>query len=581
MKSIHNSTMLSARTVFVLTFSALFFSTLVGQNGKAQHYILPMDLPLDLSGNFMEPRSNHFHSGIDIRTGGQEGVPVKAVADGWVSRIKISPWGYGKAVYIDHGNGHTSVYGHLKELLGPVAEACLKAQYQAKDFSIDIYPDKNTINVKQGEVFALSGNTGGSGGPHLHFEIRRTGDQHALDPEQYGFAAKDRTPPQIRGIRIYPLNDSSRTAPYPGTALGIAAHGGNGKYTLGAQEPIAYGTVGLAIHTVDRYDNSNYKFGVRKIELIVDSAPVFSSHFNEVDFNTNRYCNAHMDHALYRDKNMDYHRCYRLPHNKLNIYGKEKAQGRIVLEPGSAKQVRFLVTDANGNRSELEFTLKGASLEEALQWPKDTIEGSLFRYDTQNVLHEEDVHFELPPMSLYDDAFVRYETLPQPPDAIAPLHVLHDALTPLHASGTLRIKIPELEEKFRDKALIVNVNDKGNSSGIGGEWKEGWIEAKVRSFGKYTVMLDTVPPKIDNVDLRKNMQGRDRFNLKVQDDLSGVHRFTGKLDGEWILLEYEPKLKMLTHIFDVNSEGAGDRKFELEVFDERGNRSVYSLTFSR
>src|SRR5690606_10400297 len=138
-----------------------------------------------------------------------------------------------------------------------------------------------------------------------------------------------------------------------------------------------------------------------------------------------------------------------------------------------------------------------------------------------------------------------------------------------------------LEEEWRDKALIVNVNDKGNSSGIGGEWKEGWIEAKVRSFGKYTVMLDTVPPKIDNVDLRKNMQGRDRFNLKVQDDLSGVHRFTGKLDGEWILLEYEPKLKMLTHIFDVNSEGAGDRKFELEVFDERGNRSVYSLTFSR
>src|SRR5690606_32518667 len=153
----------------------------------------------------------------------------------------------------------------------------------------------------------------------------------------------------------------------------------------------------------------------------------------------------------------------------------------------------------------------GASLEEALQWPKDTIEGSLFRYDTQNVLHEEDVHFELPPMSLYDDAFVRYERLPQPPDAIALLHVLHDPLTPLHASGTLRIKIPELEEKFRDKALIVNVNDKGSASGIGGEWKEGWIEAKVRSFGKYTVMLDTVPPKIDNVDLRKNMQGRDRF----------------------------------------------------------------------
>ncbi len=205
-----------------------------------------MDIPLELSGNFMEPRNNHFHSGLDMRTQGREGIPVKAVASGWVSRIKISPWGYGKAVYIDHGDGHTSVYGHLQQLKGGAYDACLSAQYRAKDYSIDIYPEKGAVPVVQGEVIGLSGNTGGSGGPHLHFEIRRNSDQHAVDPEMFGFLASDRTPPEIVGLRIHPLTDSSLVGPYPAKALGYATQGGAGRYGLKPGEiPNAYGTVGL------------------------------------------------------------------------------------------------------------------------------------------------------------------------------------------------------------------------------------------------------------------------------------------------------------------------------------------------
>ena len=243
-------------------------------------YINPMDIPLALSGNFMEPRNNHFHSGLDMRTGGVEGVPVRAVADGWVSRIKISPWGYGKAVYIEHKDGHTTVYGHLSALTGAVGAACADAQYRAKDFTIDQYLEKNALPLEQGEVFALSGNSGGSGGPHLHFEIR-DGAQNALDPEVLGIKVKDTTPPEIMGIRLYPLTDSSRIGPYPARSLGFPAQGTGGRYGLKPGDvPMRTVQLGWRSYT-DRYDGSSAKFGVRMIDLYVDSVKAFSVHFDQ------------------------------------------------------------------------------------------------------------------------------------------------------------------------------------------------------------------------------------------------------------------------------------------------------------
>ena len=279
---------------------------------------------------------------------------------GWVSRIKISPYGYGKAVYLEHPDGHTTVYGHLQRLTGEVGAACMDQQYRQKDFSIDWTPDKGALPLKQGEVFALSGNTGGSGGPHLHFEVRSTGSQHALDPEAHGFQMADRVPPEIQGIRLYALTDSSRTAPYPDQAMGYTAHGGPGKYTL-KSAPKAFGTVGIAVNTFDRYDSGSAKCGVRRIEVFVDSVRYFVTTLDHVDFSHNRYCNAHMDYALFKGRKMDYHRCYKQPNNKLRIYGKEPPQGHIDLPPGGDRTVRVVATDANGNSSELRFVLHGAT----------------------------------------------------------------------------------------------------------------------------------------------------------------------------------------------------------------------------
>lgn len=568
--------------------SRLIFFWLIPLSAGAQNtpgkptYIPPMDLPMQLSGNFMEPRTDHFHAGLDIRTEGREGIPVKAVADGWVSRIKISPWGYGKAVYITHTDGHTSVYGHLQQLRGPAAEACLNAQYKRQDFSIDIYPEKGELPVKQGDVIGLSGNTGGSAGPHLHFELRRPGDQHAVDPEALGYDIPDRTPPEVIGIRLHPLTDSSRVAPYPLKAKGFATQGGAGKYALkpgGA--PAAYGTVGLSVHVIDRYDNSTAKFGVRKLEVVVDSTPVFSSLFDHVDFDHNRFCNAHMDYEVYKGQKLEYHRCYRLPNNKLRIYGKEEAQGRITVVPGREHRVKVVATDANGNRSELVFSLRGAALTEALTWHHEPLEGSLFRYDTENALQEEGVSLTLPAYALYDDTYVRYARRPAPAKAIAPLHQLHDPLTPIHSNSSLRIDLPELPEAKRTKALIVRIDANGKVNAIGGTVANGVVTANVRSFGNYTLMLDTVPPVITNLDLKADMRGRKSFTIKVSDDLSGIGSWKGLIDGKWVLLEYEPKDKTLTHTFDRFSQGTGKRTFVLEVTDDRGNTSRTEVVFTQ
>ncbi len=268
---------------------------------------------------------------MDIRTQGQEGIPVRSVADGWVSRIKISPWGYGKAVYIDHPDGHTSVYGHLQQLKGTVGGACLDAQYRSKEFSIDQYYEKGMMPVKQGEIIALSGNTGGSGGPHLHFELRRSGDQHALDPQALGIKVMDTIQPEIIGIRLYPITDTSLVGPYPArvpwfpgarrirmllAAVRCDPHG------------IRYGGSGHPYHRPVRWILCQVRGPADR--TVVDSVLSFSVNLDEIDFSTTRYSNAHMDYALFKGNRMDYHRCYRLPNNKLTIYGKEVPQGEIL-----------------------------------------------------------------------------------------------------------------------------------------------------------------------------------------------------------------------------------------------------------
>lgn len=542
-----------------------------------------MDLPVEVAGNFMELRTNHFHSGLDLKTNGRIGQPVKAAGDGWVSRIKISPWGYGKAVYIDHPSGYTTVYGHLDRLNGVLAATLLDLQYSGRNFSVDKYFKKGELPVTQGEVIAFSGNTGGSTAPHLHYEVRRTSDQHALDPEAYGVKAADRIPPTITGIRIQPLDSASRVSPYPAGSVGFAVTELNDStYMLKAgTNAAAWGTVGLSVNAIDRYSNSSNTCGIRSLSVSVDGKTVCDIHLDDVDFGTQRYANAFMDYALFKDKNMHYNRCYKLPNNRLDLYGGAITPGVIRVEPGKDHAVQVIATDGSGNRSKLTFVLHGATVEEAAKWPVPRTEGQLYPYNRSNVIVEQGMRFNLPANALYDDTYLRTTVSAAPARALAPLFGIGDPLTPLQLAGELSIDVTgDFPPEQASKLLIVRWAG-GRPSAEGGSFANGKITASIKTLGQYTVMIDTIPPTLSPLGLQADMKGKKSFKVRVQDDLSGMDQWIAKIDGQWILMEYEPKTHSLEHTFDKFSDTPGAHEFELEVTDERGNRSRITRSFTR
>lgn len=539
----------------------------------------PLDIPLTVAGNFMELRSDHFHSGVDLKTNGAEGLPVRAVAAGRVSRVKMSPWGYGIALYIDHPGGLTTVYGHLRSLAPTLAEQVLDAQYKAQDYSVDLTPPAVNHQFAAGDVIGWSGNTGGSSGPHLHYEVRRTADQRAIDPEAFGLDLSDTRAPIIRGLRLYALDSIARHSPYPGEAKGFATELGPGGYRLRAGTDVAAsGPIGLAVHTVDHYDGSSNVCGVRRIDLDVDGRRLFSVHLDEVDFALQRYVNAHMDHALFRDSDMHYHRCYRQPNDRSVLY---EGEGTFVPTPGQRHACTLTVVDANGNSSELRFTLRGATAEEARNWPGRPTGTNMFHWDRENVLIQPGIRFTLPANALYDDEPIEYGRADAPPKSLTPLHQVLSDLVPLHVQAEVSLEAADLPTELRPKAVVMKRDRKGRTSSLGGRWSDGWVTARTKTFGGFFVRVDTLPPTLTAVDLRSDLRGRDAFRFKVQDDLSGVDTWSATLDGKWIMLVYDPKAKTLTHRFDRFSEGSGTRTLVVEATDERGNRTRSTHTFQR
>lgn len=539
----------------------------------------PLDLSLTVAGNFMELRADHFHSGVDLKTNGVEGAPVRAVAAGTVSRVKMSPWGYGIAVYIDHPGGLTTVYGHLKALTPTLAAQVLEAQYKAQDYSVDLTPPGVRLNLAAGDLIGWSGNTGGSSGPHLHYEVRRTADQHAVDPEAFGLELADTRAPIIRGLRLYALDSTARHSPYPGEAKGFATEQGPDGYRLrSGAEVAALGPVGLAVHAVDHYDGSSNVCGVRRIDLEVDGQRLFSAHMDEVDFALQRYVNAHMDHALFRENDMHYHRCYRQPNDRSIVY---EGDGTFVPTPGQRHTCVLSVLDANGNSAVLRFTLRGATAEETRNWPGRPSGTNMFRWDRENLLVQPGLRFTLPANALYDDEPITYGRGEPPPKSLTPLHQILSDLVPLHVQAEVALEAADLPLDLRSKVVVMKRDRKGRTSSLGGRWSEGWVTARTKTFGGFFLRVDTVPPTAQAVDLRSDMRGRDGFRFKVQDDLSGVDKWTATLDGRWIMLVYDPKAKTLTHHFDRFSEGSGTRTLVVEVADERGNRTRSTHTFLR
>ncbi|WP_291725167.1 M23 family metallopeptidase [Bernardetia sp.] len=313
-----------------------------------------------LSGGMAELRSNHFHMGIDVRTNNQIGLPVHAAADGYVARVKVKATGYGNAIYIKHKNGTTTLYGHLSKFNDKIAAYVRKIQYQRESFAVDLYLSPKQFPVKKGEIVALSGNSGSSGGPHVHFEIRDASER-ALNPLDYGFdEIKDNIAPIMDRVAFIPLEKNTLIQGEHNREIVGATSRGKDKYALRIPKIKAYGLIGLEIDAKDKADGVYFSYGMDEIEVFVNEKQTFKAHFDRISFANQRHMNNYINYEYYAKTRKRYRRCY-VPDgaNNLHFYAASKNKGKIFIEDGKTYKVRIRMTDAYGNESNTEFEIVG------------------------------------------------------------------------------------------------------------------------------------------------------------------------------------------------------------------------------
>ena len=571
------------KNIFFLTlFTIIFGINCLGQDTIPKNYFKsPLGIPLFLAGNFGELRANHFHGGLDMKTQGKEGFKIYAAADGFISRIKISPWGYGKTIYIDHPNGYTTVYAHLQKFKGEIASHIKKYQHENESWEIDWYPSDTLMKVKKGDVIALSGNTGGSGGPHLHFEIRETVTEHPVNPLLFGFDIKDNIKPTIKSIVITPLNDTSyvnnNTQPQRFLVTGFA-----GNYQLKQNTPInAYGEIGIGIETIDKLNEVSNRNGIYSIELVKDSTTIFKSEMKKFSFEETRALNSLIDYGYFLRKKVRFQKSYIEANNPLSIYTQNENKGITTFSEANNSNFNYIIKDTYGNTSSLIFKINGNSkknlVEKILKPEIDTT----FSYQDSNYFETQNISVSIPKDALYTNLDFQFHIADTLSEAITPTYFIHNDYTPLHKEIEVSLKVGRLSEYLRGKATIVHFDRRKKYYAKGGTWRNNSITAKSNVFGGFAVMIDTIPPKISptNIYENKNMSGNSTITIKISDNLSGVKSFRGTIDGKWIIMEYEAKKAKIFHTFNELSKGA--HTFQLTLTDGVGNESKVTIPFIR
>lgn len=537
----------------------------------------PLDIaPPALAGSFGELRGNHFHSGIDFRTNQREGYPVYAIADGYVSRVRVQNSGFGQAVYLTHPNGYTSVYGHLSRFAPKIAQVVKDLEYQKKTFELDEFPDATLLPVHKGDIIAYSGNRGSSGGPHLHFEIRDTKTEQTINPQLFGIQIPDHIPPVIYAMYVYKLNKKPFNEYTPKQFHQVT--GGAGKYNLATQAPIKInGETGFGITATDRHDGASGLNGVYSIELELDGKTVFTSSLERFAFENSKAINSHIDYPAFMTTKRSIQKSFKDPGNPLEIYNNLVNNGRIELTDQQVHALKYIVTDGAGNQSILQFSVQ-AEGNGPVTTP-DQPAGIAFTYNKPNEFTADGVKVVLPKGTLYNDFNFVYRVKPKPAHgAYSVIHQIHNNLTPLHTGFELWIKPDASLGALKDKAVIVSTG--GGSQG--GVYDNGYIKSTVRNFGSYYIAVDTVAPSITPVNIAegKNMAGIAKILFKIRDNLSGVKSFNGYIDGNWVLMEFDTKTATLWHSFDERTP-AGKHVLKLVVDDMKGNSRTYSVNFTK
>jgi hypothetical protein len=561
-------------TVFIFAFNFIFHYC-NSQPYPRNYFSKPIDPPYLLAGSFAEIRPDHFHSGIDFSTSEVEGKKIYAAAKGYVSRIKISSVGFGKAIYITHPNGYVTVYGHLKKFTPAIEKYLLKNQYEKESFEIELFPDKKDLRVRKGQVIGYSGNTGSSSGPHLHFEVRDEKTEEPINPQLFGYAVADNFKPEINWLRIVPQKNSGLLYSADTARNFKTTKVAEGIYTIESTAPVyVSGKIGFEFSVDDRQKQNGTFLGIYSLQLKVDSTTVYSYKYDRFNFSDTRYVNSHIDYAEKIKANLIFERCFLLPGNNLKFY--DVSSGIFNFTENRPYQITAIAQDFNGNTSELKFMVLGnTSLINTAQ--KVLTEGYVPVFHERGItVQKENFEINIPPFALYETCLFSYSLGVR--KTYAPQITIGDREVPLHLPMSLSIRL-ELPDSLKSKAVIVSLNGNGNMSSIGGKWNGNFLFAKTRRFGTFTVAIDTVPPLIEIKMLPPDKFSKGRIRVRILDSLSGIKSYRGTIDGKWVLLEYDARNDMLTgHLKKTSKKRL--HHLEIEVVDERDNVSRLSSDFS-
>jgi hypothetical protein len=549
----------------------------------------PLNNTLTMSGSFGELRGGHFHSGLDFTTGERPGQPVKAIAQGSIVRIKVSASGFGKALYIRHPSGYTSVYAHLSTFQKPIAEYVKKAQYRQESYQLNLYPGEDQFQVRQGEVIGQSGNSGSSTGPHLHFEIRETRTEKPINPLFFGFQVKDTRAPVIRGVRLYPKGPESQlrvdfqNGRQPVTSyhepVTLKVQRAQDGYRLTNVKTLkARGRLGVSVAVTDYHDRSSHALGVNRITLRQDSTVIFQSIIDKFRFAQTRYVNAHLDYAAYKSTNTEYQCCFVLPGNQLPFY-QTKRRGLVLVKNDQRTSINLTASDSYGNKAELSCTIGYLSARDTAGRPEPEAGLKALPHDAESSVQTPGLSLYFPAGAFYDTVAFTLKHEERPDDAYAPFYQIHNQYTPVHRSYKLVMDAQGVPPFLRDKALVVQQAAGGKLKAVGGTYKDGAVHARSRSFGRFTLDVDTIAPEAQLVNVpqgRSYTAGRP-LRVRITDNLAGIADYTPTIDGKWVRMAYNKKRDVL--IFrDFERLSAGKHTFKLDMTDEQGNQQTFRKT---
>lgn len=543
-----------------LFLSFWLFSILFTLNSQEYNLNSPIDLPLNLSGTFGEFRSSHFHYGLDVTTNKKPGYNVYSIDSGSIVRINVSTSGYGKVLYISHPNGLTSIYAHLKEFSPKIQEYIKTQQYLNKSYSIQKFFNNGEMKVNKGDLIGYTGNTGGSSGPHLHFEIRDTKSQNPINPLSFNYKYDDSNRPIIKSLYVFDEGDSfKKDNPKEYEIKKI-------NDSLYIADKIIYSNkIGIGIEVYDRQSLNNYnRNGVYEIRMYLDSILNFSYKMDKINISESIFRKVFYDYSLLKTKKIRVQKVYYPPNSKLNFLNHNINTGIFQSNDKGEKDVLIEVIDWNNNKTYLSFKIEGVTSDII----EKNISGIEIFPNQKYLIKKNNTEIEFKRNSFFNKVALDIESQN---DTL----IIHKDLYPLRKSYNIKIFKKVQDSIIKRQSYIGLINNNGTLSYLNTIKKDEFFSTNSSILGSYVLSRDSISPEVKplNFSLNKDVSNQKTIRLRVYDKTSGVKSYNVLINDKWALFEYEPKSNLIFHQIEDGIIKNGENNINIKVIDGVGNET--------